>query len=199
MTFLDGSVDLVLSNLGHWLTEMARMLARIHTVPADAIAWHYFSFTDAESVAVPRWSKRPGLWREAIRIRLAGPPDDRSVFLHRDYHQVNILWQADALVGVVDWVNACSGPAGVDVAHCCLNLASMCGVEVSDLFRVKYEQAVGSRAAYHPYWDIDAIIGWGTPKPGSYPPWAEYGVRDPGQQAVCDRHDEYLLSVLSRA
>jgi len=198
MTFLEGSVNLKPRSLEDWLTEMARTLARIHATPADGLAWSYFSFTDAESIAVPDWSKRPDLWQEAIRIRLAGPPDDGSVFLHRDYHQVNLLWQADALVGVVDWVNACSGPAGVDVAHCCLNLASMCGVEVSNSFRAKYEQMAGSRVAYHPYWDVDAIVGWGTPKPGFYPPWVEYGVRNPGQQAVCDRHDEYLLSVLGR-
>ena len=198
MTFLKGSVNLNPSNLDEWLSQMAQTLARIHGVPSDGLGWHYFSFTEPGSVGVPSWSKRPDLWQEAVRIRRAGPPEDGDAFLHRDYHQVNILWEADELTGVVDWVNACTGPAGVDVAHCCMNLASMCGVDVANSFRSKYEQAAGSRSSYHPFWDIDTIIGWGTPTPGFYPPWMEYGLKHPGQQSLFERQDQHLLSVLNR-
>jgi Ser/Thr protein kinase RdoA (MazF antagonist) len=45
------------------------------------------------------------------------------VFLHRDYHPGNLLWNDGSLSGIVDWAFSCRGPRGVDVAHTRWNLA----------------------------------------------------------------------------
>lgn len=42
-------------------------------------------------------------------------PQVKPCFIHRDYHPTNILWVDDKVSGVVDWVNACRGPAGIDI------------------------------------------------------------------------------------
>ena len=189
MTFLYGTVRLTSDDRSGWLTEMAGTLAMIHSVPARDIPWTYFSFTDEKALGVPKWAKRPDLWKEAIRIRNEGPPDEESVFLHRDYHPVNLLWNGDQVVGIVDWVNACAGPAGIDVAHCCTNLAFIHGPTAVSAFRQAYQEASGKRYVYHPYWDVDTIMDWAMPAPEFYPPWGEYGIRNPGQQALFDRHE----------
>ena len=157
MTFLDGAVNLAPGGLDNRLAETARMLARIHSVPAVDFPWRYFSFTNEETLSPPSWSKRPGLWEEAIRIRLAGPPENSDVFLHRDYHPVNLLWEGAGLSGVVDWVNACAGPAGVDVAHCRTNLVLMYGVSVAERFRQAYFEA-GDAASLQFGLDIEVIV-----------------------------------------
>ena len=199
MTFLDGAVNLAPGGLDNRLAETARMLARIHSAPAVDFPWRYFSFTNEETLAPPSWSKRPDLWEEAIRIRVAGPPEDSDVFLHRDYHPVNLLWEGAGLSGVVDWVNACAGPAGVDVAHCRTNLVLMYGVSVAERFRQAYFEVGDAASAYHPYWDIDSILDWAIPHPEFYPPWLEYGLENPGREVISERLEEYLLSILKRS
>ncbi len=198
MTFLGGSVTLGQSDQDPWLREMAATLVKIHSLPADDFPWKYFSFTDTAAVTIPSWSKHPELWQEAIRIHEAGPSDSDKVFLHRDYHPVNLLWEGGVLVGVVDWVNACAGPAGVDVAHCCTNLASMHGAATANAFLQVYQDIAGDGFVYHPYWDIDSVLGWSSPIPGFYPPWSEYGIKNPGRDALFERQEQYLRSILDR-
>jgi hypothetical protein len=31
---------------------------------------------------------------------------------------VNVLWEENGISGIADWINACMGPIGIDVAHC---------------------------------------------------------------------------------
>ena len=59
-----------------------------------------------------------------------------------------------ALTGIVDWVNACVGPAEVDTAHLRVNLAVL--GDVANAERV---------VAGHPAWDIEAafdFLDWGS-------------------------------------
>ena len=39
--------------------------------------------------------------------------------------------------------NACNGPAGIDVAHCAVNLSALFGVPVAEAFREAYEAVAG--------------------------------------------------------
>lgn len=86
----------------------------------------------------PRWSRKRRLWERAIDFALTTRPRIHEVFIHRDFHPTNVLWHRGAVSAVVDWVNACRGPAGVDVAHCRTNLALMYGAEVADRFLRAY-------------------------------------------------------------
>jgi hypothetical protein len=53
-------------------------------------------------------------------------------------------------------VNACIGPAGVDVATCRWNLADWAGLERAGTFVDAYERCTGS--VHHPYWDLASLL-----------------------------------------
>lgn len=83
----------------------------------------------------------------------------RITFVHRDFHPANVLWQEKGLSGVVDWVNACIGPAEVDVAHCRVNLALLMGLEAADGFLKAYEKQTRHP---HDFWrDLNALANAG--------------------------------------
>jgi aminoglycoside phosphotransferase (APT) family kinase protein len=88
-----------------------------------------------------------------------GPaPSGARVFLHRDFHPGNVLWQDGALRGIVDWVNASVGPPGADLGHCRVNLAGRFGQPAAERFLDHYREVSG-REDYHPYWDVVAALG----------------------------------------
>jgi len=128
---------------------------------------------------------------KAIEIILNAPPKSKSVFLHRDYHPLNILWQQSKITGVVDWTNSCQGPAGVDVAHCRTNLIQMLGSEHADQFLKAY-QAASPSFIYHPYWDISSVLDMCWPKPEFYKPWQDFGISMIEDKTLQTRIDDYL-------
>jgi aminoglycoside phosphotransferase (APT) family kinase protein len=197
MTFIGGAVVLREGDGGHWLQGLAVQLAAIHRHPAADFPWRFQSWVDASALAVPAWSAQPRVWQRAIERWRQGPPAERAVFLHRDYHPANVLWQRGAVSGVVDWVNACRGPAGVDVAHCRANLALMYGAAVAKRFLDAYAAAApGYR--HDPYWDIDAILDMCLPEPGYYPPWREFGLAAIAPALLRERIDALLGQALAR-
>ena len=197
MSLVDGQVDLKPSHFDGWLSQLAEMLVRIHQAnPAD-FDWSYFSWVDRESLKLPAWSRCPAKWARVIEIGLGPVPVYKPVFVHRDYHPTNVLWQSGRLSGVVDWVNACRGPAGIDVAHCQRNLVNMFGVQTAERFLELYIQSAGPDFEYHPFWDIESLLD-GLPMPGNYPPWQEYGLGPIALQALQSRQDDWLEVVLSK-
>ena len=127
------------------------------------------------ALVTPAWSATPRTWERAIEFWLKTEPESRAVFIHRDYHPANVLWREDAVSGVVDWINACRGPAGVDVAHCRTNLAQMYGPEAADQFLDAYLD-VADGFAYDPYWDVDSVLDMCLPQPACYAPWQHFGL-----------------------
>jgi aminoglycoside phosphotransferase (APT) family kinase protein len=108
----------------------------------------------------PGWGNE-NVWHEAIdRYRLATQPEpDRSVLLHRDFHPLNLLWEDGAIVGVVDWVNACTGHPHAELGHCRWNLTALAGLEAADQFLAHYLRATGS-GPYDYWWDLTAALGF---------------------------------------
>lgn len=195
MSFVEGRVELRPADLEGWLGALARELAAIHRQPADDFGWRFFSWLARDDLAPPAWSERPRLWERAIELVRRPAPASPPVFLHRDFHPVNVLWAGNAISGVVDWINACRGPAGVDVAHCRSNLALMYGPQVAARFLDAYREAApGFR--HDPYWDLDSVLGWGIPKPFSYPPWREFGLPEPAAGELEARVEAHLEAVL---
>ena len=197
MRFIEGKVELRPDNVERWLVRQAEALAEIHQVPADGLRWTYFSWTEKKALRPPPWSKHPALWERAIEIGLGRPPAYEPVFIHRDYHPVNLLWAGGELRGIVDWVNGCRGPAGVDLAHCRGNLVSMYGPHMAEKFLAAYRQVVGPGFVQQPYWDLDSILG-GLPEPGYYPPWHDFGLGRIKPAVLQARLDEYLRMIMSR-
>ena len=92
------------------------------------------------------------LWHDAV-------PAYRPTFVHRDFHPGNVLWRRGRLSGVVDWANACRGPAGCDLAHCRANLMELSGRESADRFLAAYKSLTGED--YHPYWEVASVLEHG--------------------------------------
>jgi len=163
MTRLPGQVHLVPRDREHWLQQMATMLARIHALDVGGKPfepWH-----DAHRLVPPSDALRPAIWREAAALVAAQPPPAHTCFIHRDYQHFNLLWSNEQLTGVVDWIEACVGPAAVDVGHCRLNLALLFSVDVAERFRELYEAEAGR--AVDPWWDVHALLAFG-------PDWKQF-------------------------
>ncbi|WP_085520667.1 phosphotransferase family protein [Tuberibacillus sp. Marseille-P3662] len=197
MTQLEGSVVLSPHNLDHWLDGLAASLVQIHAVDADGYPWPYFTYNDVASLETPSWSSFPELWQRAIDIVKGPRPKAKTCFIHRDYHPTNVLWYGHTVSGVVDWVNACRGPAGIDVGHCRLNLAQLFDVPTADAFLSAYQSYAGSAFNYDPYWDLLSLSDILFGPPTVYPGWTAFGVTGLTDQLMVERLDRYMMSLLS--
>ena len=135
MTRLPGKVNLTPVDFDAWLRQLAGLLPRLHAISPEGHRWRHLPYNNLSTLQPPVWTKRPQAWAEAIRIGRGPRPAFEPRFIHRDFHPVNLLFEGEMLSGVVDWPNACVGPAGVDVAHCRWNLAAMYGLPAADRFR----------------------------------------------------------------
>jgi aminoglycoside phosphotransferase (APT) family kinase protein len=196
MTFLEGAVELRPADreagCRRWPASSGRS-----TAIRRAAAWQYASWVDMANLAPPTWTARPRAWERAIAVVGRGGPQADPVFIHRDYHPTNVLWRDGAISGVVDWVNACRGPAAVDVAHCRTNLAVMYGIAAADRFLEHYREAAAG-FVYDAYWDLHSLLEWCFPELEFYPPWQDFGLAVIPQETLRQRVEAYLQSVLSR-
>lgn len=129
------------------------VLDAIHaTDPGPLGRWSYRGYHEGRDLARPRWWLDAEVWDRASGRTAIGPPDFDPVVIHRDFHPGNVLWANGAISGVVDWGNACLGPAAFDVAHYRVNLATLVGPELTD------RRFPGDAA-----WDIEAALGYIDP------------------------------------
>jgi aminoglycoside phosphotransferase (APT) family kinase protein len=136
--------------------SLAETLAAIHDTDPDSYPHDYFPWNRDRTTGPPAGATRPGLWERAIALWHDATPHERPAFIHRDYHPGNILWRRRSLTGVVDWVNACRGPIGCDLATCRGNLVDLAGPAVADQFIAAYTTLTGKRL--HPYWELAGIL-----------------------------------------
>ncbi|MCA0756698.1 aminoglycoside phosphotransferase family protein [Paenibacillus sp. N4] len=198
MSKLEGSVVLEPANRKDWLDQMAEALVRIHAVDSSGFQWSYFTYNDIPKLQVPDWSPHPKEWQTVIdRVKQPRPPF-RPCFIHRDYHPNNVLWHNGRLSGVVDWVNACIGPQGVDIGHCRNNLALLYGVETADAFLSAYRQHAGDSFQYDPYWELVSLIDILFGPPAVYPGWTALGVTGLTDELMAERLDAYMISLMNR-
>lgn len=196
MTFLEGRVELRPGNVRTWLAALAGELAQIHQHRATNLAWRWHSWVRRDALAVPGWTAQPTLWERAIAHWLSGEPSFDAVFIHRDYHPTNVLWQGEEISGVVDWINACRGPAGADVAHCRTNLAMTFGADAAVQFLALYSVA-NPAFRYDPYWDIDSLLDMCIDGPSFYEPWHDFGLARIDAAALRERIDAHLAHILA--
>lgn len=142
------------------LRNLAELLPLIHATPVpDGVSLPDYRPYRIRMRRPPVWAKQPEAWLRGIEVLDGPPPSDERVFLHRDFHPGNVLWEEGRVTGVVDWVNASIGSHWADVGHCRVNLASELGQEAADRFLELYRQVSGRQDPYHPYWDISAVMG----------------------------------------
>lgn len=198
VTMLHGDVVLRPTNWNEWFNGLAHGAAQIHRVDAAGFRWKYRRYNDRDSLSVPRWSSQPEAWKIAIEVVQSPAPSYRECFVHRDYHPSNVLWLNDRVSGVVDWVNGCRGPAGIDVAWCRHNLANLHGVRAADDFLSAYIAAAGSDFEYEPYWDLMSVVELLPGPPSMYEGWRAGGVSNISDAVVRERVDLYVASVVAR-
>jgi len=196
-TFLNGNVELHPTDFQKWLEELATQLTKLHQHSAPNFPWQYQSWTDKDLLQPPDWSTDSKMWERAIELASQPAPEYFPVFIHRDYHPTNVLWSGNVISGIVDWINACQGPAGVDVAHCRNNLALMFDVKTADQFLEMYIQA-SPEFEYDVYWDIDSILNMCLPAPEFYKPWQEFGMDIIAPEILQHRTENYLGSLMQR-
>lgn len=196
MSLLPGEVFLPKIPTDHWIATLAETLAKIHKYIPHDFGWHYTSWVDPKTLATPEWAQDSALWERAIALWNGPPPQSPFVFLHRDFHPVNTLWKDAKLTGVVDWITACRGPAGVDVGHCRINLALMYGPSTATKFLSAYQEAA-PRFVYEPYWDLDTLLDSCMPTPTFYEPWATFGLARLPTTTLCTRLEDYLGSIFA--
>jgi aminoglycoside phosphotransferase (APT) family kinase protein len=198
VTMLRGVVVLEPANWQKWIEGLARAAAQIHRVGAEGLPWQYRRYNDRDSLSVPSWSSKPEAWSKAIDMVQGPAPSYRECFVHRDYHPSNVLWWNGRVSGVVDWVNGCRGPAGIDVAWCRHNLANLHGVQAADDFLWAYIAAAGLSFEYDPYWDLMSVVEMLPGPPLMYEGWRAGGVAEIGDALMRERVDLYVASVVAR-
>ena len=130
------------------LIAMADMLATIHDVrPAEPFRTYQSWAWEAKWV-VPAWARHPDSWQRAFGILAADPPAFTPTFLHRDYSHRNLLWIDGVVSGVVDWVEASTGPAWLDAGHAATNLAVAFGPEPAWSFLAAYAAVTARRPGH---------------------------------------------------
>lgn len=152
----------------HFVAELVDGLVKIHDLkwnPSIALP-AYESYFDQSATRCerrpPRWSLHPALWERVFEILDSLPPTTSTGFIHRDYHPAQILFDGSRLSGICDWLTACNGPYGIDLARMRINLAEGWSLELADEFRRTY-QSVAGEDRVHPYWDLldsaDVLLG----------------------------------------
>ena len=197
-TMLPGGVQLRPEDMADWLSGMAAAAHEIHKLDADGFPWTYRRYNAGTTLEVPGWSREPAAWYRAIDIVNSPPPSSRECFIHRDFHPSNVLWADDKVTGVVDWVNACKGPVGIDIAWCRHNLANLYSVEVADDFLEAYSRIAGFEYVYDAYWDLMTLVELLPGPPTMYAGWVAEGFPFIGTDVLAERIDRYLASVISR-
>lgn len=198
MSKLPGETILQNADSDDSLDRLAKAMAEIHQLEADGFDYEYFSYNDALRLEKPLWSKIPDEWMRAYFIVAGVRPPVQHRFIHRDYHPANVLWENGEISGVVDWVNACRGPIGVDIGHCRVNLAQINGIAAADKFLEAYKRYAGEAFQYDPYWDLLSLTDALDGPPTVYGGWTALGLKGLSDELIRHRLDEYLLSLLDR-
>ncbi|WP_307861972.1 aminoglycoside phosphotransferase family protein [Nocardioides sp. SYSU D00065] len=132
--------------------RLAHLLATIHDVSPTIEVRPYQSWAWEPKYTVPSWAADGGLWSDAFALLRTAVPDDDPCFIHRDFQPRNVLWSDDRISGVVDWVETSMGPAWLDVAHCCTNLAIAHGDATAERFAAAYVARTG--------WEPQPSLSW---------------------------------------
>jgi len=131
----------------------ALLLTRLAGEPAGTAPREYAAALRAVHALAPafgRWAPyyelerlRPpnALWERALEVAAGPAPDLPETFVHRDFNPGNTLWRDGRLTGVIDWTQACTGPAAADAGHLRWNL----GPELA-------------RDEHHPWWDVRTLL-----------------------------------------
>ncbi|WP_030455419.1 phosphotransferase family protein [Herbidospora cretacea] len=202
MTHLPGRVVLADEGIETRVPLLARQLVAVHALRPAERPRDYVTLTTADTVVVPEGADA-GAWAEAIDLIRRPPPPWEGRVVHRDFQPGNVLFTDARITGVVDWAATSWGPADLDVAHCCTNLALLHGPEWGLRFAAAYEEAGGVLAAdpaERLYWQVRDGMACSEEVAVVSRPWREAGRTDLTTRVVEERLDVYVTTLIgSRA
>jgi aminoglycoside phosphotransferase (APT) family kinase protein len=159
MTRLPGHVEVNPAEPQPWLTRIAELAVRLHSLdlPAKTFRpWEDSWIAPRDGFQVPVSAQKPAVWKAAFGVMAASPPKDTAVFLHCDLLPVNLLWSRGRITGLTDWNSIHRGSRAIDVGHCRRYLAALSSPEWSEQLRSRYESIAG--VTLDPWWDLYALL-----------------------------------------
>jgi aminoglycoside phosphotransferase (APT) family kinase protein len=202
MTHLAGRTVLDDEGLEARVPALARQLVAIHAVRPAERPPKYVTLTTADTVVTPMGADAAA-WAAAIDVIRKPPPPYEGRFLHRDFHPGNVLFDVPPagarISGVVDWAATSWGPADLDVAHCCTNLALLHGLAWGLRLAEAYEEAGGvlaAAASERLYWRVRDALASSEEVQSVSQPWREAGRTELTTRAVEERLDAYVTALM---
>jgi aminoglycoside phosphotransferase (APT) family kinase protein len=205
MTHLAGRTLLDDNGVETRVPLLARQLVAIHALRPAERPREYVALTTADTVVPPK-DADPVVWTAAIDVIRKPAPPYAGRFLHRDFQPGNVLFDVSPgesaggrIAGVVDWAGPCWGPADLDVAHCCTDLALLHGPAWGLRFAEAYEEAGGVLAAVaseRRYWLVRDGLAASEEVQVVSQPWREAGRTDLTPQVVEERLDAYVTALM---
>jgi aminoglycoside phosphotransferase (APT) family kinase protein len=196
ITRVAGRPDIMPADPHGAASELARTLARVHATPLDQLGSFRDGVHEAISAATPMRSTAPGA---AILLpqehRLAGQP---PVLTHNDYWTGNVLWQGDAITGVIDWAGGARAPRGYDVSWCRLDLVLLHDHATADTFLTAYQRAAGQPVPDIDLWDLFALTNSHHTVETWLPNYHGLGRTDLTAADLRDRHSRWTDHCLDR-
>jgi aminoglycoside phosphotransferase (APT) family kinase protein len=176
LSWLPGETLETSADLDEFVRGLAEPLPSIHAIDAPSSMRTYEPYFVSDGIAVadlrpPVWASDARVWERAFAAAASEPPESSTRFIHRDYHQGNVVWRNGRLAGVIDWTTGCIGPPGIDLAQARINLAWDFDQETADAF-LRAWRALEPLFDTHPYWDVLDAVDWlgdGTPEPDVRP------------------------------
>lgn len=132
------------------------------------------------------------------RIRELPVPNGETRFVHADLWHGNLIWNGDAVVGLVDWETAGVGHYGVDVGGLRLDTALLFGPSAANQALEGWRQTMGTDASELPYWDAVAALNLPTDMALFLPGLHEHGRVDLDAVTLNERRDAFLRAALDR-
>jgi aminoglycoside phosphotransferase (APT) family kinase protein len=166
--FVEGSLILEApSDPMDWARKLARMLAKIHSIPCGKNEQSFLLKGNAEATWFLKYERAPNymqdylhganLWQTLRELY----PNIQEVYpslLHIDYWSGNILWHKNEISAVLDWEEAAYGDPAIDVAYARMNMFLMNLPDAADEFLGVYESDMGCKIDNLGFWELAASV-----------------------------------------
>ncbi|HEX9333408.1 MAG TPA: phosphotransferase [Anaerolineales bacterium] len=164
--YIDGKPEFASPPKADFIFQFAKHLAQIHS--ADCSNRDVSFLPKGENECFETSHKQPlnvypslldvGRIRDILEAASPLPPRNASVLLHGDYWPGNILWRDNTLVAVIDWEDAKLGDPLIDFAISRLDILSIFGIDVMQLFTHHYQSLMDIDYSNLSYWDLCAAL-----------------------------------------